>query len=115
MRVGLKLFRLLALMACVSLVLAGGNWTHNAYAESPHSHDEPHLSGHDHAHLDDDPGSDVAPLENFIPCGSDLIWVTEYQNPITCSVVHARAEFFRTPVVSVHLQLEKPPPRLIAL
>ena len=115
MRVGLKLFRLLALMACVSLVIAGGNWIHHDHVEAAHSHHQPHLIDHDHAHLDGDHSSDVAPFESFIHCGSDLVWVSKPQNPIACPAIHARAEFLLAPVIAVHLQVEEPPPRLIAL
>ena len=114
MRVGLKLFRLLALMACVSLVIAGGNWVHHAHAEAPHSHDEMHQITHDHEHLDSNDGISGGPFESFIHCGSDLVWISDARNPNVCEATHVRAEIYFKPFNSVYLQLEKPPPRLIA-
>jgi hypothetical protein len=114
MRVGLKLFRLLALMACVSLVLAGGHWVHHTHAEAPHFHDETHLIEDEHVNMDRDGGDNGAPFESFIHCGSDLVWISELQNPRTCAVTHARAGGYLKPVIPVYLKVEKPPPRLIA-
>ena len=112
MAFGLKLFRHLALLACVSLVVAGGNWVHHVQAD--HAHRSAHLDVEDHARINDLVHDDV-PNESLIHCGSDHVWFVHTWMPSRDLAATVLAELEHAMATPAHLQVEKPPPRLIVL
>jgi hypothetical protein len=111
---GLKLFRLLALLACVSLVVAGGNWVHHAHAHADHAHKLAHPDLPDHANTNNSVHDDV-PRDSLIHCGSEHVWFAQTWIPSQDPAVTALDEPEHAMATPAHLQVEKPSPRLIVL
>ena len=112
MALGLKLFRVLALLACASLVVAGGNWVHHAHATQSHAHSSELLAQMPHAHIHDDEHKD-APLKNLIHCGSDHVWFEAAWSSPDLQVVAAVGEQPNVLAITAYIQVEKPPPRSV--
>ena len=112
MALGLKLFHFLALIACASLVVAGGNWVHHAPGKQPHSHGSELLAQTPHAHIHDDEQND-ATLENLIHCGSDHVWYEAVRSSPDLQQAAAVGGQTNVAAMPANLQVEKPPPRLI--
>ena len=112
MALGLKIFRVLALLACVSLVVAGGNWVHHAHAKPSHAHGLELLAQMPHAHIYDDEHNE-APLENLIHCGSDHVWFEAAWSSPDLQEAPAVGGHTNVSAIPAYLQVEKPPPRLI--
>ena len=109
---GLTLFRILAVIACVSLVVAGGTWVHHAQAEHPHAHDSVQMAQLPHAHIHNDEQKS-APFENLIHCGTDHVWfevVWMARRPQDARAVGGPQQVSAVPS---YLQVKEPPPRLI--
>ena len=112
MALGLKLFRVLALLACASLIVAGGNWVHHAHANQSHAHSSELLAQMPHAHVHDD-GHKDAPLENLIHCGSDHVWFEAVWTARRPQDARAVGGPEPASAVPAYIQVEEPPPRLI--
>ena len=110
MALGLKLFRVLALLACASLIVAGGNWVHHAHAKQSHAHSPELLAQMPYAHIPDDEHDEV-PLENLIHCGSDHVWFEAAWSSPDLQVVAAVGEQPNVSAITAYIQVEKPPPR----
>lgn len=112
MALGLKLFRVLALLACVSLVVAGGNWVHHAHANQSHAHDSELLAQTPHVHVHDEEHKN-APPENLIHCGSDHVWFEVAWSSPDLQEASAVGGQTNVSAIPAYPQVEKPPPRLI--
>ena len=115
MGISLKLFRLLSLLACLSLVLAGGNWVHDAHASNVHTHAGAELGTNDHQHYDDNSQFDDSSLESWIHCGSDNVWVAFSSARLNTLSPHARGQATFATTNSIYHQPEKPPPRRLVV
>lgn len=111
MGIGFKLFRLLSLLACLSLVLAGGNWVHDAHASKVHTHAGAELGTNDHEHYDNSSKFDDSSMESWIHCGSDNVWVTFSTARLNTLSLHARGQTPFAATNPIYLQVEIPPPR----
>lgn len=111
MGIGFKLFRLLSLLACLSLVLAGGNWVHDAHASIVHTHAGAELGTNDHEHYDENSQFDDSSVGNWIHCGSDHVWVTFSSARLNTQSPHARGQTPFAATILIYHQPEKPPPR----
>ena len=112
MTFGVKLFRILALLACVSLVVAGGTWVHHAHNNQQHAHESERLAQLPHAHIHDDADKD-APHLSLVHCGSDHVWFETAWSPPHLVEATALGEAKQFSAIPVYLQVEEPPPRLI--
>lgn len=114
MGLAVKLVRLLAVLACVSLIIGGGTWAHDAHFEQPHHHasadwlDGSHSHSHSHEYPD-------GPTETLIHCGSDNVWFVQAWTPAVSFEATALSELELASAALIYLQVEKPPPRFMVI
>ena len=114
MGLAVKLVQFLAFLACVSLIIGGGTWVHDAHSERPHHHASANWveGSHSHSHSHEHPNRLT---ETLIHCGSDNIWFAQAWTPTVSFAAAALSELEQASAALIYLQVEKPPPRFMVI